>query len=50
MVYGAEANGSQLIVSWFEQSIAKGSIPQIIKKAVRKIDWIENVEDFSFWY
>ncbi|MCS5488866.1 hypothetical protein [Algoriphagus limi] len=42
------ADGSELVIQWFEKSIDEKPIPQLIENAVKGIDWSKEAEDFWF--
>lgn len=42
------ADGSELVVHWFEDSIQDRSIPQIIEEAVKDLDWKNEADDFLY--
>jgi hypothetical protein len=42
------ADGSELVVIWFDDIPTKKSIEKIIDKGIRHIDWEDNAENFKF--
>ena len=41
-------DGSHLIVCWLSEDIATTSLPELIKRETRAIEWNKNAVDFSF--
>lgn len=42
------ADGSELVIHWFENSIQDRPIAQIIEEAIKELDWKKEADDF--WY
>ena len=42
-----KAKGSELVIHWFEKSMADGQFFQIIQNAIDKVNWEEEAEDIT---